>query len=111
MRPAPALAWRTTPRSWPVPEPFPFLVARFADPASLLQGVRRVRGAGLPILDVFCPTPVHGLEAAMGIRRTRLPLVTLAAGLLGLTFAFVFQYWTAVFDWPLDVGGKPENTT
>jgi hypothetical protein len=89
----------------------PFLVASFADPPSLLRAVRRARAAGVPIHDVFCPTPVHGLDEAMGIRRTRLPLCTLLAGLLGLTFAFVFQYWTAVLDWPLDVGGKPESTT
>src|SRR6185503_4028298 len=50
-------------------------------------------------------------DEAMGIRRSRLPLVTLLAGLGGLCFALVFQYYTAVFDWPLDVGGKPENTT
>lgn len=91
--------------------PETFIVGSFGDPAGLLQAVRRARVAGIPIHDVFCPTPVHGLEEAMGIRRTRLPLVTLAAGLVGLTFALVFQYWTAVLDWPLDVGGKPESTT
>ena len=47
----------------------------------------------------------------MGIRRSRLPFVTLLAGLAGLCFALLFQYYTAVFDWPLDVGGKPENST
>ena len=47
----------------------------------------------------------------MGIRRSRLPFVTLLAGLGGLCFALAFQYYTAVFDWPLDVGGKPENST
>ena len=45
------------------------------------------------------------------MRRTQLPFVTLLAGLLGLCFALAFQYYTAVFDWPLDVGGKPENST
>jgi hypothetical protein len=47
----------------------------------------------------------------MGIRRSRLPWITLLAGLTGLCFALAFQYYTAVFDWPLDVGGKPENST
>jgi hypothetical protein len=47
----------------------------------------------------------------MGIRRSRLPWITLLAGLTGLSFALAFQYYTAVFDWPLDVGGKPENST
>jgi hypothetical protein len=47
----------------------------------------------------------------MGLPRTRLPLVTLIMGAVGLAFALCFQYYTAVFDWPLDVGGKPDNTT
>jgi hypothetical protein len=88
-----------------------FLVASFGEPETLLRAVRRARAEGVPIFDVFAPFPVHGLDQAMGLRRTRLPLVTLLAGLAGLTFALVFQYWTAVFDWPLNVGGKPENTT
>ena len=37
--------------------------------------------------------------------------VTLLAGLVGLTFALVFQFYTTVLDWPLNVGGKPDNST
>jgi hypothetical protein len=91
--------------------PESFLVASFDDAGTLLRAVRRTRAAGVAIHDVFAPTAVHGLDEAMGLRRTRLPWVTLLAGLLGLSFALVFQYYTAVFDWPLNVGGKPENTT
>src|SRR5262245_59599728 len=88
-----------------------FVVGSFSEPDGLLAAVATLRGAGVTIYDVFTPYPVHGLDQAMGIRRTRLPFVTLLAGLTGLCFALVFQYYTAVFDWPLDVGGKPENST
>jgi len=88
-----------------------FVVGSFGEPGALLAAVGALRGAGVAIHDVFAPYPVHGLDEAMGIRRSRLPLVTLLAGLGGLCFALVFQYYTAVFDWPLDVGGKPENST
>ena len=43
-------------------------------------------------------------------RRTKLPLVTLLAGLAGLTFAAFFQFYANVLDWPLNVGGKPDNS-
>jgi len=33
------------------------------------------------------------------------------AGRSDRPLALAFQYYTAVFDWPLDVGGKPENST
>jgi hypothetical protein len=88
-----------------------FLVGSFGEPEGLLAAVSTLRDAGVAIHDVFAPYPVHGLDQAMGIRRSRLPWITLLAGLGGLCFALAFQYYTAVFDWPLDVGGKPENST
>jgi hypothetical protein len=88
-----------------------FLVGSFSEPDAMVGSVATLRAAGVAIHDVFTPYPVHGLDQAMGIRRSRLPFVTLLAGLAGLCFALVFQYYTAVFDWPLDVGGKPENST
>jgi hypothetical protein len=88
-----------------------FLVATFSDADRMMEAVRPLRAAGIPIHDVFAPYPVHGLDEAMGIRRTRLPLVTMAMGALGLIFALGFQYYAGVFDWPLDVGGKPDNST
>jgi hypothetical protein len=86
-------------------------VATFSDPDALLSAVGPVRDAGVAIQDVYSPYPIHGLDQAMGIHRTKLPWVTLLAGLFGLTLALTFQYYTAVFDWPLDVGGKPDNST
>src|SRR3954470_6261765 len=88
-----------------------FLVGTFLEPDGMLASVATLRAAGVAVHDVFAPYPGHGLDAAMGIRRARLPFVTLLAGLGGLCFALAFQYYTAVFDWPLDVGGKPENST
>src|SRR4029078_12418110 len=88
-----------------------FLVGSFSEPDAMLGSVATLRRAGVAIHDVFTPFPVHGLDQAMGIRRSRLPFVTWLAGLAGLSFALVFQYYTAVFDWPLDVGGKPEDST
>jgi hypothetical protein len=88
-----------------------FLVATFSDPATLLNAVETVRSEDLRVYDVFAPYPVHGLDEVMGLRRTRLPWVTVLVGLCGLTFALCFQYFAAVFDWPINVGGKPDNST
>jgi hypothetical protein len=87
-----------------------FLVATFTRPETLLRAVRPVRGEGFRVYDVHAPYPIHGLDRAMGLRRTRLPLVTLVAGLAGLTFAVLFQVYTTSLDWPLNVGGKPDNS-
>ncbi|SRR5258708_2065402 len=87
------------------------VVGTFADPDALLRALVALRGERFRIHDVFSPHPVHGVDDAMGLRRTRLPFVTLAAGLLGLSFAIAFQFYANVLDWPLDVGGKPNNST
>jgi hypothetical protein len=47
----------------------------------------------------------------MGIRYTRLPKVTLIAALTGLSFALTLQFYANVLDWPINVGGKPDNST
>lgn len=82
-------------------------VGVFRDPATMLSAIADARGKGLHVVDTYTPHPVHGLEDALGRRRSRLPFVTLAFGALGLGLALWFQYWTSSSDWPVDVGGKP----
>jgi len=87
------------------------LVATFPQVDGLLDAVRRARREMMRVYDVFAPFPIHGLDEAMGIRHTRLPKVTLLAGLTGLATALTLQFYTNVLDWPLNVGGKPDNST
>jgi hypothetical protein len=82
----------------------------FPDEGALLAAVRRAREEGIAIVDAYTPYPVHGLDEAMGVPRSRLGLVTLAGGAAGLLSAVALQVYTAVYDWPLDVGGKPANS-
>jgi len=87
------------------------LVATFPDTDHLLGAVRKARREMFRVYDVFTPFPVHGLDEALGVRRTRLPWVTLLCALTGLATAVVLQFYTNILDWPLDVGGKPDNST
>ena len=86
------------------------LVATFDHDAELLAAIRAVRAEGIEIEEVFTPYVVHGIEDALGAPPSRLPWVTLLAGLAGLVGAALFQFWAADFDWPLNVGGKPANS-
>ncbi|MCL4811821.1 MAG: DUF3341 domain-containing protein [Vicinamibacteraceae bacterium] len=76
----------------------------------LVGATRAARAAGLRIVDAYTPYAVHGLDAAMGLRPSRLALVCLVAGATGAVLKLWFELWTAVVDWPLDVGGKPHNS-
>jgi len=83
------------------------LVATFSDERGLLAATRAVRAAGIAIEDAYTPYAVHGLDEAMGLRRSRLTWVCFLAGATGASFAIGFQLWTSVVSWPLNVGGKP----
>jgi hypothetical protein len=91
--------------------PKSFLVATFSDADTLLHAVHAVTHDNFRIYDVYAPYPVHGLDAAMGVRRSRLPWVTFVVGCCALMLALTFQFYTSVLDWPLNVGGKPDNST
>jgi len=88
-----------------------FLIATFSNADHLIGAVRAARSENFRIYDVYAPYPIHHLDEAMEIRRTRLPWITLAAGIFGLASGLLLQFYTAVLDWPLNVGGKPDNST
>ena len=79
----------------------------FDDPQSLIHAMEKVRDANYESFDAFTPYPVHGLDAAQGLKRSPLPYVTFIFGATGFTLALALQYWTSAVDWPLNVGGKP----
>jgi len=83
------------------------LTAVFEEAEQLVEAARQARTAGYAIADAFVPFAVHGLDEAMGLRRSRLTWVCFAAALTGGTLAMSFQLWTSVSSWPLNVGGKP----
>jgi hypothetical protein len=94
------------------------VLAEFHDPASLLHAAEKVRDAGYRWWDCHTPFPVHGLDKAMGIQRTILPLLVFGAGLTGTTLGFILQAFTNassislwalvwVTGYPFLISGKP----
>ncbi len=77
------------------------------DDHELVKACAKVRDAGYTKFDAIAPFPVHGLEEAIGIRRSWIPYVTFAMGLFGAACGLLLQYWTSAIDWPINVGGKP----
>jgi hypothetical protein len=83
------------------------LMVSFDDPEALLAGARAAREAGYQRIDAYSPYPVEGLSEAMQLRTTRLPWIVLLGGLLGAGGGYFMQYYAAVIDYPLNVGGRP----
>lgn len=84
-----------------------FVSANFYDEQVLFPAVKAVRKQGYKLHDVYTPFPIHGLDAAMGLRDTSLHTAGFIYGITGTTVAFSFITWTLTTDWPLNIGGKP----
>jgi hypothetical protein len=86
------------------------LMAEFDAPEKILAAAERTKQAGYHDIDAFTPFPMEELTDALGIKHTKLSLFVLCCGLAGMLFGFFFQYWVAVVDYPLNIGGRPLNS-
>ena len=95
----------------PSPRPAVYgVIAEFVEVSTLLRAARRANEAGYREMDAFTPFPVHGLAEAIGFRKTRVPWITLAGGLVGMACGFGLQYWIHVVAYPMNIGGRPLNS-
>jgi Protein of unknown function (DUF3341) len=85
-------------------------LARFAGPVELLGAVRRLHALGYDRLDAYSPFPIHGMDQALGLKRSKVPAVVLAGGLFGAAFAQTLQWYQSVIAYPLITAGKPLNS-
>jgi hypothetical protein len=83
------------------------LLATFDTPGALMHAAEQVRDAGYRKWDCITPFPVHGLDRAMGVGRSKVPRISLAGGITGFCTGMSMIYFMDKFDYPLTVGGKP----
>ena len=83
------------------------LGAEFSSAAALLEAAKKIYAHGFKKWDVYSPFPIHGMDHAMGFKRSRVSLFSLIGGFTGLTTGFVLIYYTSALNYPLIVQGKP----
>ncbi len=88
-------------------EPVWGVMAQFDTVVHAYNAAEKMRDAGFARWDLHAPFPIHGVEFAMGMKRTILPLIVFGAAMTGIAGAVVLQWWTTAFDYPLVVQGKP----
>ena len=77
--------------------------------SALYQAAEKVRDAGYSRWDVYSPFPIHGMDHAMGLKKSWLSALVFIAGITGLTFAAALQFYPSSIEYPLVVAGKPTN--
>jgi mono/diheme cytochrome c family protein len=83
------------------------ITALFDNPDSIINAAKEVVSAGYKKFDVNTPYPLHGMDPAMGLKRSKLGFVTLFFGFSGTAFILLFMYWAMSIDYPMVIGGKP----
>lgn len=83
------------------------VLAEFGSPAELLCAAEKVREAGYQKFDCHSPFPIHGMDTAMGLKRSKVGYIAGICGLCGGAFAMWLQWWTSTVDYPIVISGKP----
>jgi hypothetical protein len=85
-------------------------MAEFDNTTAIVAAARRAYAEGYRRLDAYTPFPVDGLDEALNLHRTRVPLIVLLGGLAGCLGGYFLQYWIMAIYWPVNVGGRPLNS-
>ncbi|MFM1746037.1 MAG: hypothetical protein RLZZ630_1974 [Bacteroidota bacterium] len=88
-------------------QPKKFVYGIFNDDEVVMNAIPVLRKKGLRVKDVISPFPIHGLDHALGLERTRISITCFLYGMTGCSLALLMMYYMNIFDWPMDIGGKP----
>jgi hypothetical protein len=83
------------------------ILAEFDSAAELMHAAEKVRAEGYKEFDCHSPFPIHGMDEAMGLKRSPLGFIVFTGGTLGLLGAILLTWWTSTIDYPLIISGKP----
>ncbi|MCC7460570.1 MAG: DUF3341 domain-containing protein [Proteobacteria bacterium] len=82
------------------------LLASFEGPADLVHAAEKVRDAGYKKFDCHSPFPIHGMDDAMGLKRSSLGKIAAFGSLMFCSAAIGLQWWASTQAYPLVLSGK-----
>ena len=86
------------------------VVGVFRHPDAWMVAASNLRAKGVKGLEGWAPFPVHGMETALGIKRSFIGRPVLFMLIFGAIVGFAMQYFMLKVDWPINIGGKPFNS-
>ncbi len=82
------------------------LVGIFELPAQAAAAVKQLRSRGYTDLETYAPAPFPEVEDAVDPKPSRVRLLTLIGGLVGVVSGYAMTIWMAN-NWKIMIGGKP----
>ncbi len=84
------------------------LLAQFSSAEQLLQAALQARSASADMrIEAFSPFPIQGLDEALGAPGSPIPGLMGLGGLLAGGGTFLLEGYSAVMNYPINVGGRP----
>jgi Alternative complex III, ActD subunit len=83
------------------------IMAEFDSPEQLLEATRGAYERGYRMMEAYTPFPVEGLAEALAFHHSRVPAFVFCGGVLGGLTGYFMQWYSAVIDYPINVGGRP----
>jgi len=73
---------------------------------ALMEAIPQLKEKGLGKVEAYTPYPIHGMDEALGLRRSPLGGMVMVMGAVGAATALLFQWWMSAVDYPVVTGGK-----
>ena len=86
---------------------YKIILGIFDDEKPLLAAAKQFQEKKFKVKNVFSPFPIHGIDALIGIPRTRLAICGFIYGVTGMSLALLMMWYMMIHDWQINVGGKP----
>jgi hypothetical protein len=85
------------------------LLAEFATADAAAAVIRQLREQNYRAIEAYLPFPSHEVEDALGARPSRLPIAIFTIAISGAAAAYLLEWLTTAFLYPLVVGGRPPH--
>ncbi|HEX3866111.1 MAG TPA: DUF3341 domain-containing protein [Gemmatimonadaceae bacterium] len=85
--------------------------AEFADEATFVAAIKRLRQEGYGRVEAYSPYPVPSAEQELSERPSALPWIVFVAGLAGGVSGYLIQWYANAVSYPLNIGGRPAHAT
>ena len=83
------------------------ILAEFQTPDAVVAAAKRVHEAGYTKVDAYSPYPIEELWEALDLHKSHLPKIVLVGGICGFLAGWGLEYWAAVLEYPMNIGGRP----
>jgi Protein of unknown function (DUF3341) len=86
-----------------------FVLGEFSKPEACVDAARKLRESGVGGLDAYSPYPLHGIDEALALPRSKVPLVALIGGVSGACLGYLMQWWMNAVNYPINVANRPSH--